>query len=262
MKFILQSDKEIDTDRDILEEILKRNHFTHEYTKVKMSELKNKLLSSDISEYTIPVGTIEFVTEYLGASIGLVKENPIEVPKYLRTKEFLKREYNIVTWDKIPRSGRYFIKDASTLKHFSYNGNLEFFIQEEMFEEPKQAFDTSLRFSKNSLYVVSEEVDILGEYRVYIIDSEIEAIAQYDGLPLILPDTELINKAVKEINKNEKWLKSYTIDIMVTNRGTSVIEVHNFTSCGLYTTLFGDNLTLAYKQGIDYLKYDNKEIEI
>lgn len=261
MKFILQADEEIDLDRTVLEETLKRNHFIHEYTKVKMSELDDTLLSSDISD-AIPVGTIEFVTKYMSMTTGLVKENPIEIPKYLRTEEFLKRKYNIVTWDKIPRSGRYFIKDASTLKHFSYNGNLEFFIQEDMFEKPKRTFDTSLKLSKDALYIVSEEVSILAEYRVYVIDSKISAMAQYDGSPLIVPDMQLVDKAVKEISKHEEWLKSYTIDIMVTRAGTCLIEIHNFTSCGLYTTMIKDDLIIAYRQGIDYLKYDNKEIKI
>ena len=44
--------------------------------------------------------------------------------------------------------------------------------------------------------------------------------------------------------------------------GTAIIEVHNFTSVGLYTTLWGTDLLYAYRDGIDYLVNDNKIIEV
>ena len=91
-----------------------------------------------------------------------------------------------------------------------------------------------------------------------IINGKIEAISNYNGDVTILPDIHLINKAVGIINKNEEWLKSYTIDVMVGPKGTALIEVHNFASVGLYNTLWGDNLLYAYRQGIDYLVRDNR----
>ena len=69
-------------------------------------------------------------------------------------------------------------------------------------------------------------------------------------------------KAVELIKANEKWLRSYTIDIMVGPKGTAIIEVHNFTSVGLYHNLWGNNLLYAYRQGIDYLINDNKNIQV
>ena len=41
-----------------------------------------------------------------------------------------------------------------------------------------------------------------------------------------LPDINLIKKAISLINQNEKYLKSYTIDIMVGEFGTALIEIH------------------------------------
>lgn len=49
---------------------------------------------------------------------------------------------------------------------------------------------------------------------------------------------------------------------MVGKKSTALIEVHNFTSCGLYSTLWGNNLLTAYKDGIKYLKKDNHKLEI
>ena len=52
------------------------------------------------------------------------------------------------------------------------------------------------------------------------------------------------------------------MDLMVSKiKGTAIVEVHNFTSCGLYSTIWGDNLLYAYRDGIDYLINDNKPIE-
>lgn len=125
---------------------------------------------------------------------------------------------------------------------------------------PQNKFDSTLVLSKEHLYQVSSCFNILSEYRVYVIARKIEAIGHYNGDCTILPDIELIKKAVNIINNNEKHLKSYTLDIMVGKEGTAIIEIHNFTSVGLYNSLWGDNLLYAYKDGIDYLLNDNKEI--
>lgn len=260
MRFIVQSDDKLDIDREILLEKLERHKIIHDCFRLKMYELKE--INLTYTGVEIPIGSISFVTKCLNKLVGFNKENPIELPKYLRTPEFLKRDYNIVSWDKIPRTGEYFLKDASTLKHFTYCGNMEYFIQDDIFEEPKHWFDTSLRLSKDAWYIVSKPVNILSEYRVYVIDKKLVAIAQYDGSPLKLPDTDLICEAIKLINENEEFLNSYTLDVMVTSKGTSLIEVHNFTSCGLYTTVFGDELLLGYRQGIEYLLNDNRPLEV
>jgi hypothetical protein len=44
---------------------------------------------------------------------------------------------------------------------------------------------------------------------------------------------------------------------MVGKEGTAIIEIHNFTSIGLYTTIWGNELLYAYRDGIDYLLNDN-----
>ena len=60
----------------------------------------------------------------------------------------------------------------------------------------------------------------------------------------------------------QEYLKSYTIDVAVTSKGTCILEVHNFTSCGLYSTIWGSGLIYAYKDGIDYLRNDNHKLEV
>lgn len=67
-----------------------------EYTKLA---LKGVL---DLEPNIIPIGTIDFVTKVLNKLYLEFKlEQPIEIPKYLQTDEFLKRLYKIGTWKDI-----------------------------------------------------------------------------------------------------------------------------------------------------------------
>ena len=111
--------------------------------------------------------------------------------------------------------------------------------------------------TKGHDYVISSPYNIKSEYRVYVLDGDIEHISLYNGDATVLPDVNLIKKAVSLINYNEKWLRSYSLDIMVGNEGTAIIEVHNFTSLGLYSSIWGTDLIYAYRDGIDYLLNDN-----
>lgn len=122
---------------------------------------------------------------------------------------------------------------------------------------PKGKFDPTLVLSKEHMYQVSSLLHIQTEYRVYVIDNEIVAIANYEGSPLNTPDIKLIQKAISLIQYNKKWLKSYTIDIAVSRFGTALLEINNFTSIGLYHASWGSELLYAYVDGINYLKNDN-----
>ena len=55
----------------------------------------------------IPIGTVRFIEQYLQTFKRIERDNAIEVPPVLRTEEFLKRKYSIVTRDAIPRTGEY-----------------------------------------------------------------------------------------------------------------------------------------------------------
>lgn len=252
--FLIQTDStSLDIEYYIIKELLKKNKYLHSYSEINTDELEYIG-----KENIVPIGDIPFVTKWLKQVHGITRENPIEIPEYLRADEFLKRNYMIVSWDKIPRTGKFFLKDVSELKSFGNEINATYTDIDNLFNYvPKSKYDSSLVLDKEHRYLVSELFNIQSEYRVYVINGKIEAISNYNGDVTILPDIHLINKAVGIINKNEEWLKSYTIDVMVGPKGTALIEVHNFASVGLYNTLWGDNLLYAYKQGIDYLVQDN-----
>lgn len=247
--FLLQSDSDsLDIEFHIIKDLLHKNRYAQDYTLVTTKEMTAIAKKNDI-----PIGDIPFVTKYLQEQYGISKMFPIEVPEYLRTDEFLKRDYRFVKAKDLPRSGNWFIKDVDTLKRFTYCGQLEYVGIDEMLAPPKKENDLSFKFFADTSFLVSSVFDIKSEYRVYVIDGKIEAICNYNGDPTVFPDVSLIRKAVSKINYNEQYLKSYTLDIMVGNAGTAIIEVHNFVAVGLYGTLWGDNLLYAYKQGIDYI---------
>lgn len=244
----------LDNERNFLLEQLNNFKVLYNYELISENDIKNLNIQKD----DIPVGSIQFVENFLK-----ITENPIEIPKYLRTEEFLKRDYKICTWDKIPRYGVYFLKDVSKLKLFGNIMNANYTDIDDLFNYiPKNKYDSTLVLDKNHLFQVSNIIDIKSEYRVYVFGGEIEQISYYNGDCTIFPDVKLINKAINLINYHEKWLKSYTIDVAVNNNGTCLLEIHNFTSCGLYSTLWGSSLIYAYKDGIDYLIHDNHKLEI
>ena len=132
-----------------------------------------------------------------------------------------------------------------------------------MFKEKTNEFDSSIRLDPDHLYQVSEIVQILAEYRVYILNRKINSMCIFAGNPLIFPDAELVKKAVRLINSQSDSPRSYSLDLMITPRGTAVTEVHNFLgSLGLYTVDWDEELLYAYKHGMDYAEnYNVEQIE-
>ena len=279
MHFLLEDNKndKFNYELMLVEEKIRQNKYIHDFEKIdisifyeyeedsfgeiiKTNKLKNANDFPEIYKKSIPIGSINFISAWLKVFYNIDKENPIEIPPILRTDEFLKRKYSIVTADKLPRTGRYFIKDVSKLKEFTYSGDLEYFLFDEMFEPAKSPYDYSLRINPDHLFQVSEIVNILSEYRVYIIGGKIENIANYNGNVTLFPDVELIKKANDLYSTQPDYPKSYSMDLMITPRGTAITEIHNYTSLGHYSTLFGDNLLYAYRDGIDYLLKHNTPI--
>lgn len=254
-KFLIQKDSgAMDEERYFVLQQLRNSVRLHTYEEVLMSNL-----GQFNEKGWIPVGTIQFVQGYVRNVYGIKCENPIEIPKYLRTDEFLKRDYYFTDYYGIPRSGKFFLKDASELKKFGEVVFADYLLFD---YEKVNEFDNTLVLSKDHIYLVSSLYHIQAEYRVYVFNNTIQGISFYNGDCTVFPDINLIKKAVLLISYNETWLRSYTIDVMVGKRGTALIEVHNFTSVGLYSTLWGVDLLYAYRDGIDYLIHDNKELEV
>ena len=237
MEYLLQNEHsqkeeiEITILKDVIENSLEYKIGAFSYRETSMEDI-----CCNDNKNGIPVGSIEFVEKWLKHFYNKTM-HPIEVPEVLRTPEFLKRDYNICTPSSFPSSDRFFIKNADKLKDWTYCGEIQNIIAQT---------------HPNTNYVVSEEVSILSEWRVYVINDNIENIANYDGDITIFPDIELIKKAVVVYSNSGYRPKSYTIDIMVIPKGTAIIEIHPFTSIGLYSSLWGTSLARAYRDGIEY----------
>lgn len=194
----------------------------------------------------IPFGSIEFTTNFLKIFKHIDKINPIEVPTILRNNEFLKREYKILSKDSLPATGRFFIKNASKLKEGTFICSIE--------DLHKDNY-----FNGNDLYQISEIVNPISEYRVYVIGGKVYAIAYYDGDPCVFPDVNLIKKANIIYSLQKDYPKSYTMDVMVTDKGTCITEIHILLSCGIYQTVLGRNFLFGYDDAMKYLEKYNTE---
>lgn len=274
MLFVLEKESKVSFENDIelliVQKLLRENKTLHKFVFHKLNdfyhivELNNKYkLRKNLLpkynfpkeyEHAIPIGSIPFVESFLKLFYGFNMEYAIEVPTILRTDEFLKRKYSIVPYNEIPRSGNYFIKDATALKVFSYCGDISAIFNKNASELNRKYIP---ELDETHLYQVSEVVNVLSEYRVYVIGGKIAAIEFYNGDPCLFPDVALINKANIMYSTQNDYPCSYSMDVMITEKGTSIVEIHNFTSLGLYSTVWGSNLLQAYVDGINYLLKHN-----
>lgn len=184
---------------------------------------------------TIPVGTLEYVQECLNLIKGThVNMRPIELPEPLWN--MAGRVYRIVKGKEIPKDiikdGSLFIKDADHLK--KWNNLLT-------------ESDCSEYIQEETNYVVSTRVDFLSEYRVFVHRGEVLAVQNYLGNPLLFPNEKTINSIVRKYEITCLHPQSYTLDIGVirsldhpSETETVPIEIHPFTSCGLYGFLDRD----------------------
>lgn len=176
---------------------------------------------------TVPVGGIDFVRKFLiTENAADAKMTPLEIPEYLR--EYTGREYIILKGSDIigtskADASKWFIKDVSELK--TWNSLL-------------YDRDVSHIINPDRMYSVSEKMDILAEYRIFVYRDEVQAVQHYDGNPLMFPDATIIKAMVSCATKHSRP-NAYTLDIAVkqNNDGsvsTVPIEMHPFVSCGLY----------------------------
>lgn len=198
---------------------------------------------NNIYDTIVPFGSIKFVEQWMQKYYNVSHINPMEIPPRLRTKRFLKREYNVLTFDMLPETGVWFIKDVSVPKSLIHIGNKT---------------DIPASSDKNHWFQCSEYVeDVKAEYRLYFINGKLENVCNYNGTPIYQIDYDMVMTADHVFKQQKNYPNSYTMDVMVTDKGTSLIELHPFVSVGLYSTMWGQNILNAYVDGIAYLKKYN-----
>lgn len=247
MFFILQTENGLIKDTEVFElrSVLKR--LKHQYCKMDISDLDADYWSSSVSiKDVIPVGNLDFVGKYLKSIHRIGNLNPIEVPSVLRKDIFLGRGYKVVKGMDVPKTGRYFIKNASVLKDFSFSGDISCVVD---------------RIRPEYNYVLSSLINILAEYRVIVVQDKIEAVQYYDGNPLVFPDARTIQKSVLMYMMDNHRPKAYSMDFAVTKNETVILEVHPTVSLGTYGYV-SDMLPYMYKLGLDYYKEINLPVSL
>lgn len=222
MKFLLQTmygkinDVEVFNARDLIQ----NSRTLNSYLLMDYTELKKT--NNDYSDW-IPIGTLEFVRTWLKKYKGIEEMKPIEVPEILREEKYLGRSYDIVSFEDLELKGYKFIKDIDKLKQFSFTGDLGNLDKN----------DESIFISQN--YLISNVVDIMSEYRVFVSDMSIKAIQFYDGDCTVFPNVSLLREMVGKYYLVQDRPKSYTMDIAVLKNGrTIILEVHPVVSVGTY----------------------------
>lgn len=172
----------------------------------------------------IPVGGLNFVSAYLGKHI-----KPIDISRVDR--KFTEREIQILSYDEmlayLDRNGPRFIKSATKCKEFpagKYDKN--------SIESIKKSINY---LHKSHKFMVSELINLLAEWRLFIHKGKILDCKQYMGSWESRFDGAFVKEMVASIPKSIIPYTSYTVDIGLTDANSIVlIEAHNFISCGLY----------------------------
>lgn len=166
-------------------------------------------------EKCIPVGTVEFVLSYLEKVYKIKNIKPLNIPTALVKDIYLKREVWIKNHDKAVLN----------------NSNNSVFIKNN--EIIKGCTDIIDKYGSipEGQWLVSELINIDSEWRIFVYNHEIVGCHFYIGTTTMFPDIQLIESMIKDFNYNYP----YTLDVGISKeKGTFLIECHDFFSCGLY----------------------------
>lgn len=167
----------------------------------------------------IAIGSIEFTERFLGKQI-----KPINIPIQLRSQNYTHRFVNYANVGDIEsyydQYNSLFIKLSSRCKSDItgvYN---------------KSSFLSLIKTIQDKTLFISEVINIVAEWRVFVLDNKIIDIRQYSGDFRSRPNIDIVEQMVSDYLDSPR---AYTLDIALDNKNnTVIIEVHNFLSCGLY----------------------------
>lgn len=183
--------------------------------KVKLYEDINEV---PLNRESMVVGWIEDTKEFF-KNMGYVVDYNITLPHELHKEKYLKRD----------------IQQIATFQALKYI-NLPFFIKPnnvKSFEHGiiKRQLEL-LKYKNNSDFIVSDVVDILSEYRCYIIDRKIVGCYNYLGDFYLYPNLKLVEEMIKDFKQAPM---GYSIDVGILSNGeTCLIECNDGWSLGNY----------------------------
>lgn len=165
----------------------------------------------------VPIGSVEFVTDYLQKHYNYTPM-PINIPNELLSHRFTKR--TVVNGTEKDIIGNKFVKSNDKIKSFT----------EECSTAPP------------GNYQISDIIDIDSEWRCFVYKNKLVGLQNYSGDFCRFPSVSLINSMIEEYKSAPI---AYTLDVGIGGiKGTFIIEVHDFFSCGLYG--FSDHKILPF----------------
>lgn len=187
------------------------------FTLIQSCEYQNWLTMDNdfctyvLSEYPdkegyVPVGSVEFVMEYLKKYYNL-SPLPKNIPSELLHTKFTGRK--IINGTEQDITDEFFVKSNDKIKSFT----------DICSEAPK------------GNYQISEVVDFETEWRAFVYDKKLVGLQNYCSDFTIMPNVETIKEMILSYTSSPI---AYTLDIAVMDTKTVVVEVHDFFSCGLY----------------------------
>lgn len=191
-----------------------------------------------LNRYSLVVGGIEDTTwwfKQMGIQIPATMTMPTQIQKYARRAIDLMSLGEALEKTDYP----YFVKPYAKLKEFVGGVIAK--------EGDKKWFNPSI--PRDTTVLVSEVVDLVSEYRGYVINGQLVGLKHYLGDFCIFPDPAIIKSAIVDYTDQPA---SYSIDFGVTSAGETVlIECNDGWSLGCYglePALYVRLLTTRWRQ--------------
>lgn len=245
--FIIQKTKEhVDSDSAILIESIEYQKFIGNtdygyFTTPSVDYIDSlKLIQGE----KIPIGSVEFVKEFIDKyKLPNKKFKPIfldnEFTKHQKVTDSLLDIENALNYNE-----EVFIKPFDTFKS-DFSDSYGYIFNKK---------DIHL-FESDKKYLLSKVENIISEYRIFIFFGDIKGIYNYSGdFTEFLNNSQLtiIKKMINSINIER--LNAYTLDIAILeNKNIKLLEVHPFSSCGLYGFNDYSIIPQMYINGFKYL---------
>lgn len=212
---------------------------------------------NEVEQYT-PVGSVEFVREFAKLAYGTdYFPKPINVPEQLMPELYSGRICrNLKTGEDVynyfgyvnmhlpltdKHINRFFVKSLGTIKDERNgfydvipdlnNGSMTYEGRLNDGHEVHKIFDHRSFEEFTNCQVSTMLDDIESEWRVFVYKGKGVDIKNYSGDPFVFPNADRIYQFIDQYTEAPE---AYTLDVAVTNKGTWVLECHDFFSCGLY----------------------------
>jgi len=164
----------------------------------------------------IPIGSVEFVTEFLGYFYGITPK-PLNVPVELFP--FAYRQ--IFNGNESDLKGKMFVKSNTKIKDICgiyYEG---------------VCYVDGIPSLPIGNYQFSDVISIDTEWRAFVFKNKLVGLQNYCGEFTKFPNVKILKLMIDAYAPTAPI--AYTLDIGVNDGGTFVIECHQFFSCGLYS---------------------------